>query len=377
MRLLNAELTDFRNIASARLDFSPRFTALVGANGQGKTNALEALYLLSALRPLRNVQRRVLLRQGTSQATVKVQLERQSTGLVHDLAVELTPSKRVLTKDDKVIDAGRFIGCAVAVCFTPDDLQLAKAGPDLRRRFLDRALLNVRPSYLSSALRYQKAIRDRNKVLSEAGPDEMLDAFDVIIAREGATITMARARFVDELQPRVQQGFEQIASPAPRFEMHYTHRLEVLNLDSLEQTADAFVDKLKRRRTMDRARRTTSVGPHLDDLDLRLGGEPVKDRASQGQHRALVLALKLAEITHLADQLGEAPLLFLDDMSSELDATRTGQLFDAVRALDGQVILTGTQTPTGLTPRDSSELTIYRVQEGRLTPADSGMQEAP
>ena len=376
MRLLSAELSDFRNIQSAHLDFSPRFTALVGANGQGKTNALEALYLLTALRPLRNVNRRVLLKQGTSKAKISVRVERDTTGLVHDLGVELTPSKRVLSKDDKTVDASQFIGCAVAVCFTPDDLQLAKAGPDLRRRFLDRALLNVRPSYLTSALRYQKAVRDRNKVLADVGNDELLDAFDAIIAKEGAVIMLERARFVAQLQPRVQEGFELIASPAPRFEMRYACRLDTLNVEDLEQTQSAFYDKLQRRRTMDRARRTTSVGPHLDDLDLRLGGEPVKERASQGQHRALVLALKLAEITHLAERLGEAPLLFLDDMSSELDATRTGQLFEAVRALDGQVILTGTQTPTGLTARDSSELAIYNVKEGRLTPADSGMQSA-
>lgn len=371
MRLLNAELSDFRNVESARIEFSPRFTAIIGPNGQGKTNTLEALYMLAALRPLRNVHRRALLREGTRTARISVQIDHAKTGLVHDLGLELTSTKRILTKDDKVVDASKFLGHAVAVCFTPDDLQLAKGGPDLRRRFLDRALLNVRPSYLTAALRYQKAVRDRNKILADDNNDDLVEAFDAVIAKEGAAIMVARANFVAELSPLVQAGFERIASPAPELQLRYSTRLEELDATSQAATEAAFFDKLKRRRTMDRARRTTSVGPHLDDLDLQLGGGSVKERASQGQHRALVLALKLAEITHLAEQLGEAPLLLLDDMSSELDATRSGQLFEAIRALDGQVILTGTETPTGLAVQQSNELITYEVDGGRLTRFES------
>lgn len=374
MRLLTAELEDFRNVQSARLELSERFTALVGPNGQGKTNTLEALYMLAALRPLRNVNRRALLREGTQRARIAVRIERASTGLVHDLCVELTPSKRTLTKDDKVVDASTFIGCAVAVCFTPDDLQLAKAGPDLRRRFLDRALLNLKPSYLGRALRYQKAVKERNKVLSEGGSDDLLDAFDAVIAKEGAAIMVERARFVDELRAMVQQSFQRIANPAPTLGIRYQCRLEDLQPDDPAASEAAFLAKLGRRRTMDRARKSTTSGPHLDDLELTLDGEPVKERASQGQHRAIVLALKLGEITHLAGVLQEAPLLLLDDMSSELDATRSGQLFETVQALDGQVILTGTETPTGLADRAGQGLVVYRVDGGRLTPDDSGME---
>ena len=109
------------------------------------------------------------------------------------------------------------------------------------------------------------------------------------------------------------------------------------------------------------------MGPHLDDVELLLNGQPVKERASQGQHRALVLALKLAEIAHLAERLGEAPILLLDDMSSELDAERSAQLFEAVRALDGQVVLTSTAPPSGLGPLPDGDLVMYRVEAGALT----------
>ncbi|MCB9650602.1 MAG: DNA replication/repair protein RecF [Deltaproteobacteria bacterium] len=363
MRLLHAELTDFRNIACASLDPSPRFTALVGNNGQGKTNALEALYLVAALRPLRSVSRRALLRTGTELAKIELKVERRSTGLVHDLGVELTPTRRTLFKDGKKVDAGTFIGCAVAVSFTPDDLQLAKGSPDLRRKFLDRALLNVRPSYLTRALRYTKALKDRNRVLGEPNSDPVLDAYDEIIAHEGAAIMAARVRYVSELLPRVRDYFERIATPAPRLDLAYGARLRDMAGAEEPDLEAAFLAKLRARRPVDRARRTTSVGPHLDDLELALDGLPVKERASQGQHRALVLALKLAEITHLAAALGEAPLLLLDDMSSELDAHRSAQLFEAVGALDGQVILTSTEVPTALAAAD---LALYRVKAGNL-----------
>ena len=363
MRLLHAELTDFRNITCASLDPSARFTALVGDNGQGKTNTLEALYLVAALRPLRNVSRRALLRAGTELAKVELRVQTQATGLVHELAVELTPSRRTLLKDGKKVDASAFIGAAVAVSFTPDDLQLAKGSPDLRRRFLDRALLNVRPSYLNRALRYQKALKDRNRVLADPASDAVLEAYDEIIAAEGAAIMAARARYVRELLPRVRDYFERIATPAPRLDLAYAARLRDMGEASEVELRAAFLAKLEARRGVDRARRTTSVGPHLDDLELALDGVAVKERASQGQHRALVLALKLAEITHLAAALGEPPLLLLDDMSSELDAHRSAQLFEAVAALDGQVILTSTEVPTALAGAD---LELYRVAGGAL-----------
>lgn len=371
MRLEHAGLRNFRNIANAELRFSPQFTCLLGPNGQGKTNAIEALYLVAALRPLRNVTRRALIKEGETEAEIRVRVDHSATGLQHDLGVVLKPASRVLTKDAKRCDAAAFIGHAVAVAFTPDDLQLAKGGPDARRRFLDRALLNVRPAYLRSALRYQKALKDRNRLLGEDAPDATIDAFDQVVAHEGAQIACARALYTSELTERVQARFTEIAHPAPRLAVSYSSPL----LDRASPTdtravTEVFLAELERRRERDRRRKTTSVGPHLDDLTLSLDGAPARERASQGQHRALILALKLAEITHLAEQLGEPPVLFLDDMSSELDQVRSRQLFEAVRRLDGQVVLTSTEVPEVLLERlgAQADVEIYRVDAGELRP---------
>jgi DNA replication and repair protein RecF len=371
MRFLSAELTDFRNVVSARLEFSPGFTLLIGPNGQGKTNTLEALYLLSALRPLRNVPRKALVRTGARRATVAVRAEQSRTGLTHELALTLEGQQRQLTKDDKRVPTQSFLGMAVTVAFTPDDLQLGKGGPDARRRFLDRALLDLRPAYLVPALRYAKAVKDRNRLLAEQGSDATLDAFDRLVASEGAAITVARAEYVEALAPRVRGHFERIATPAPALGLRYAPSVgEALTPGDVQATASAFLERLSARRAADRRKKTTSLGPHLDDLELTLEGAPARERASQGQHRALVLALKLAEITHLAERLGEPPVLLLDDMSSELDATRSRQLFEAVRELEGQVILTSTEPPETLAGRLESPhpLTVYEVRAGALAP---------
>jgi DNA replication and repair protein RecF len=360
MRLVHARLENFRNIEHAELELAPHFTALVGPNGQGKTNALEALYSVAALRPLRNVNRRALIRAGEARARVEVTVERASTGLSHALAMQLEGRNRSLEKEGKPCEASSFIGTFVAVSFTPDDLALGKGSPDGRRRFLDRALLDLRPSYLQRALRYTKAIKDRNRVLADEGSDDLLDAFEQVIATEGAAISIARHQYIEEVAPKIVRQFERIAQPAPALAVAYESALsDGLEPESEDKTRDAFLERLAVRREADRRRKTTSVGPHLDDLLFTLDGSPIKDRASQGQHRAIVLALKLAELTHLAERLGEPPVLLLDDMSSELDAERSEQLFKSVSQLEGQVVLTSTQEP-------KLDARVYRVDNGKL-----------
>ncbi len=369
MRLRSATLRNFRNIEAAGIEFSAQFTCLLGSNGQGKTNVIEALYLVAALRPLRNVVRRALIRAEQPEADIEVRVLAAKTGLDHDLRVLLTPTQRTLFKDGKRSDAGQFLGHFVTIAFTPDDLQLAKAGPDGRRRFLDRALLNVRPAYLRAALRYQKALKDRNRLLVDNAPDATLDAFDLVVATEGARIALARHAYAEVLTPSVRARFADIAQPAPHLEIQYRSRLLGTDVPrDVSGLASMFRDALREARVRDRRRKTTSVGPHLDDLSITLDGAPAKDRASQGQHRALVLALKLAEISHLAEALGEAPVLLLDDMSSELDEDRSRQLFDAIRRLEGQVILTSTEPSSVVLQRlgTGADARFYRVRQGSL-----------
>ncbi len=371
MRLQRAEVRDFRNLGAAALEFPTRFTALVGPNGQGKTNTVEALYFVVALRALRNVRRSMLLRESAESARLTAEVVREATGLTHDIQVDLTARSRVLWRDGKKVPAKSYLGTAVAVTFTPDDLQIGKGSPDRRRRLLDRALLNWKPGYLERALRYQRALRERNKGLSDGVPTAVLDAYDEVLARAGAEIAVERARYVEIVHSRVEATFKAIADPAPSLRVRYAPSLATALVHGDPRATEiGFREQLARERGRDRRRGSTSTGPHVDDVVFELGDVPFRDRASQGQHRAMALALKLTEMEHLTEQLGEPPLLLLDDMSSELDRSRSRQLFDAVTKLNGQVILTSTDEPQQLaqTLQLGGALHMVRVDDGRLTP---------
>lgn len=365
MRISAAELSDFRNLEEVALQFSPSRTVLVGANGQGKTNLLEALYLVAALRPLRPVPRAELIRHGAKRAKVRVSVTSEHSGLTHGLEVELWKTARHIKKDDKRCDTQSFLGHFVAVAFTPDDLMLTKGSPELRRRFLDRAILNAQPSHLDTALRYAQALKARNRLLAKEAADSLISAYDDILAREGAKLSAARLRYVSALEPVLLATFRRIAEPAPDLAVGYTSTIPGLSATLSPSVLEgALRELLSARLGYDRHRRTTSVGPHRDDLELSLDGKPAKLRASQGQHRALVLALKLAEIQLVTERLGEAPVLLLDDISSELDQLRSRQLFEAVEALRGQVILS--TTDAGPIPTPPGTL-VYDVARGRVS----------
>ena len=371
MRVLSAQVSDFRNIESAKLDFSDGVNALIGPNGQGKTNFIEALYCVAALRPLRSVTRANLIRTGQKRAEIELGVNCLSTGLDYQLYQSLSSSGRKLRKDGKSCDAAQLLGTFTAVAFTPDDLEISKGGPDLRRKFVDRAILNTRPAYLETALAYSRAVKSRNKLLADDGDEALLDAYDQAVASAGAKIVIERLKYTQEFAPDVVRFFEEIAHPCPALTVEYISSLQdIIELDSEETTAQRFVELLYERRQKDRWRKTTSKGPHLDDLKMSFDGVSARTRASQGQHRALVLAIKLAEIVHLERSLGEPPVLLLDDISSELDAVRSEQLFSQISQLKAQVILTTThesQIPSTL--RSALAPTrIYDVHSGKLSP---------
>ena len=217
---------------------------------------------------------------------------------------------------------------------------------------------------------YSRAVKSRNKLLSEDGDEALLDAYDEAVAQYGARIAIERKKYTEKFAPDVIRFFKEIAHPCPSLVLEYSSSIdEIIDTESTESTTSNFIELLRSRRQKDRWRKTTSRGPHLDDLKMTLDEENARTRASQGQHRALVLAIKLSEIVHLEQNLGQPPVLLLDDISSELDAVRSEQLFEQVRALDAQVILTTThesQIPTPI--RSTLELTrIYDVHAGKFS----------
>lgn len=365
MRLLSASLRDFRNIAATRLEPGPRATVLVGENGQGKTNTLEAIYFAGALKALRGSRLSELVRFGAESAEVRTNWH--VTGGAREFAVTVAQGERQLFVDGKKASSlDDYVGHTVAVAFTPDDLALVKGAPDERRRFLDRAVFGRWPAYLGESRDYTRALKSRNRLLREGASNDVREAFDHQLARLGTRLWQRRLTLLEELKPAAMRAFDEVA----RLEVPLGVRYRTAAVD-IAPTMDArtleqlFLEGLEARLPLDRDRKFTSVGPHADDLVLSIGDRPARLYGSQGQQRATVLALKIGEIENLHVQLGAWPLLLLDDVSSELDPERNRYLMKYLRSLETQVILSTTDLAL---VRDAAgeDAVVYRVASGKL-----------
>ncbi len=365
MRLLSLSLRDFRNVREARIDPSTRATVLVGPNGQGKTNLLEALFLLCTLKPLRATRLAELVRFGAERARVEGEFD--GSGGARTVAVEIGPEGRTAFLDGKPLASSdrldAFFDGRAAVCFSPDDLLLVKGGPDQRRRFLDRAAFNRWPAVLSEAREYLRALRERNAALRHA-PADVEESFREPLVRSGARLVARRLALVAELAPRMEEAFSEISGPeASSARLAYRPAAGIPVEGTEEEIAARLAFALAQRIGRDREKGYTSAGPHMDDLTLALGGRGARPYGSQGQQRALVLALKIAEIENLRDKQGRPPLLLLDDVSSELDPEKNGHLLRHLAALPGQAFLTTTDRRL-LEPAAGEGAVFYRVREG-------------
>lgn len=343
MQLLKLRVENFRNLGAVELAPSAHSTLVVGPNGQGKTNLLEAIYYLMTLRPLRPVKLAELIRFGAERARVSGRFA--LGGAERELRVELVEGKRELTVDGKRTGRlERYLGGVSVVSFTPDDLRVVKGSPEGRRQFLDRAVFNRFPALLGESRAYAKALKARNRLLKERADLAYLEAYEVTLSRAGARILALRRNLLGELVPGVERAFSEIARSVDGLSVRYlpaagTPRSEGFGEEELARTLRTALAEGRQR---DFERGFTSLGPHADDLELLLGGRPARAFASQGQMRAMVLAWKVAEIENLARAQGHFPLLLLDDVSSELDPERNRFLMGYLAAGKTQVFLTTT-----------------------------------
>ncbi|MCS6915846.1 MAG: DNA replication/repair protein RecF [Myxococcales bacterium] len=369
----------FRNLRRLELEPHPRFTVLYGDNGQGKTNILEALYLLATLRSFRTSPPGAvddLIQMGERKATVGAWVER--LGVERCLRVEMSregPGRKQVQIDGKTARSGAFFGGFNAVLFCPDDLRLPKGPPAQRRRFLDRAVWNTRPTYLREVQAYERILRSRNALLRGEGrtgcSSQMLEVYDEQLAAAGAVLVGRRVAYLQDLAGGFHAAFARVSRSGLSAEVRY-HASVPLPVEQGETAVQQIAAQLRQRllddRRRDLQRGFTHSGPHADDLEFFLGGQPAAAFASQGQLRALVLALKIAEICHLHTVLGDPPVLLLDDVSSELDPRRNAYLFEFLQEISCQGFITTTSPRYILL--DAAERRDFQVHAGEATLAN-------
>jgi len=374
--LLDVSTRAFRNLAEAPIELGRHTTVLFGPNGQGKTNFLEACHLLSTLRPLRAQKLAEMVRIGSEQAAL-VRGRFELSGGVREVEVEVGREGRSARVDGKPVrDPDELFGGLATVAFTPDDLAVVKGSPEGRRKLLDRAAQNRHPAHLADSRDYLRALRARNELLRQNAPPDLLASFDEPLSRLGAKVRRRREEVLEEIRPHAQRAFAEVARGEESLDLVYLAAGR--DSDGLAgggaALAERLLEALRRRLPRDRERGYTSVGPHADDLGLTLGDRAARLYASQGQSRAIVLAFKIGEIENLRSLRGRAPLLLLDDVSSELDPARNSFLMAYLAALDGQVVLTTTD-PKLVAKSAVREAVFQRVEGGRIAPENTLFSE--
>jgi len=342
VHLTSLACESFRNLTSVAIEPHPRFNILEGQNGQGKTNVLEAIYLLGALRSFRESRTRGLIQWDAEMAIVRGRVAR--LGVERDLGVELSPRGRRAVTDGKVITRlSDYFGHLHLVVFGPEDLALSKGGPGGRRRFLDRAIFQVVPSYFDEMRAYQKALKHRNELLRQSsggGDPALMESFDEALVRRGARVIHRRLSFLERFGPLVEEVFGELTGGGHTLRLRYDGILS--GVVSEDEVQGAFRERLAASLSTDQRRRYTTRGAHVDDLVVTLDEHVARSHASQGQHRAIALSLKIAELRFAEASLGAPPVLLLDDVSSELDEQRNAQLMASLDAGAGQVFVTTT-----------------------------------
>lgn len=334
MHLARLRLRDFRNYARLDLEFSPGFHLLLGNNAQGKTNLLEALYLIATLRSFRGVGSAQMVRHGQKGYFIGGDVISEAT---REVKIYWSALQRSLTLDGRPVrKLGEYLGVLRTVVFCSEDLLLVKGPGRSRRRFMDLLLSQTRPGYLATLQRYAKALRARNALLKQHPFDPApLEGFSREVAAAGASIIQARRELVPSFLPYASNAYARVSRDAEELKIEYQASVQ-----------GDFEVELGRALGRDRALRATSVGPHRDDLRLQLNDRSAAQFASEGQKRTLAIALKMAQAEFLAATHGVLPVLLIDDVMGELDIHRRSAfvpLLDRAQQTRAQVFMTATE----------------------------------
>lgn len=329
------ELKNYRNYEALSLELSSGTNIFFGDNAQGKTNVLEAVYVCATSKSHRGSRDREMIRFGQEDAHICMKVER--SGVLHKLDIHLKKNKvKGIAVDGMIIKKySQLFGVVNVVLFSPEDLGIIKNGPGERRRFIDMELCQLSKLYMSYLMNYTKILNQRNNLLKQLGNDssllETLDIWDAQLVRYGSLLVRERKKFVSELNALIGDIHSKLSGGRERLVIEY------------EPSAgeEDYGKRLFSKRSYDIKTRTTSVGPHRDDISFSIRDIDIRRFGSQGQQRTAALSLKLAEIELVRRVTNDKPVLLLDDVLSELDGRRQNYLLESIRDIQTMITCTG------------------------------------
>lgn len=359
MWLQHLSIKTFRNYKETTIDFDPKLNVFLGQNAQGKTNMLEAIYFLALTRSHRTRTDKNLIQFEKEQLQLSGVIQKK-TGIV-PLEIDLTPKGRI-TKVNHLKQArlSDYIGHMNVVLFAPEDLQLVKGSPSVRRKFIDMELGQIKPIYLSDLSTYNHILKQRNTYLksTQAIDETFLSVLDDQLVEYGCRVMIHRLDFIKNLESFACKKHFEISDQLEKLSIKY---LSSVNFSDKNNLAESFKKALEKSRSRDLLKKNTSIGPHRDDILFFINGIEASF-GSQGQHRSLVLSIKLAEIGLMESVTNETPILLLDDVMSELDNTRQLKLLETISQNIQTFITTTSLNHLQNLPEN---LSIFSIQDGQ------------
>ncbi len=352
----------FRNFDTLKIELSPKINVFFGKNGHGKTNLLEAISLASSFKAIRPAKNRDLILFDQEQSRIKASI----AGHDHfNVEVDVfLQGKKVCISGKSVKSASAINHKLAVITFVPDDLHIVTGGASFRRQLLDQTANGLFPIYAALYRRFEQAILQRNRLLKTPGSSQQeLEAFNQVFVQTAAPLIKARHAAIRILLPEFERNLAHISGNSISANIAY-ESIDVTKQDSEETIQTSLWEKLKTLQTEERFRKTTLLGPHLDDINITMGTHPARHTASRGQARAIVLALKMAQMHCVASVRELTPILLLDDVLGELDQNNAQRLLETIKEIDAQTFITTTQLE--LLPDLCRDYKAFEIHQGTI-----------
>ncbi|MDZ5536824.1 DNA replication/repair protein RecF [Bacillus licheniformis] len=369
MYIQNLTLSSYRNYERLDLQFENKVNVIIGENAQGKTNLMEAIYVLAMAKSHRTSNDKELIRWDEDYAKIEGRVIKKNGSVPIQLMISKKGKKGKVNHIEQQ-KLSQYVGAVNTIMFAPEDLNLVKGSPQVRRRFLDMEIGQVSPVYLHDLSLYQKILSQRNHFLKQLQTRKqtdqtMLDVLTEQLTEFAAKVVMKRLQFVDQLEKWAQPIHSGISRGLEELTLKYHTSLHVSDSPDLSKMINSYQETFSKLRDKEIERGVSLSGPHRDDVLFYVNGRDVQTYGSQGQQRTTALSLKLAEIDLIQEEIGEYPILLLDDVLSELDDYRQSHLLHTIQGRV-QTFVTTTSVD-GIDHKTLNEAEIFRVENGTLS----------
>jgi len=366
--LLNIEsiyLLNFRNYSEEYIEFYPGMNIFYGENAQGKTNIVEAIYLLTMGKSHRTNKYNELVKWDENDCRICLRFNKDNFKYDIDYILKRNQKKQIKINGVRLEKQSDIIGKLNSVIFSPDHMKIIKEGPSERRKFIDSILSQTKPKYYYNLSQYLKVLTQRNMLLgnkNEKSIEKVLDIWDNQLVEYGSKIILERQAFINSIDKKAWEINKELSGSRENFRLKYMPSVGEGKND-IKDIKEAFYKKLSEARDTDIRRSITNYGPHRDELNLYINDKEVRNYGSQGQQRSALLSLKLSEMYYIKDEIGSMPILLLDDVFSELDRSRQDFLISFIKNV--QIILTCTEYDN-LYLGDKPNYRIFNVKSGKV-----------